>query len=181
MTTVEDFNRLPADMARQCLLSCCSSLRWADAVLAARPYTSVDVLLRRSGASVRALGEADLLAALAGHPRLGDRRPAAGWSSQEQSGIGSADAQVLNALADGNAEYERQFGHIYLACATGRSAPDLLAFLRERLHNDRDTEWGVIAAELAKINQIRLRKLIDCDSNAVSGTATAGGAEGVEV
>ena len=64
------------------------------------------------------------------------------------------------ALADGNAEYERRFGHIYLVCATGKSGQELLAILRERLGNDRDTEWKVVAAELAKINRLRLRKLL---------------------
>ena len=189
MTPMEDFNRLPDAVARQRLLSCCSSTKWADEVLAARPYACLDVLLSTSDGCVRAMAEADLLAALAGHPRLGDRRSAAGWSRREQSGVSGADAAVLNALADGNAEYERRFGHIYLACATGRSAADLLAFLRERLDNDRDTEWGVVAAELAKINQIRLRKLIGgaiesdatnsgttSDGKSVSGTTADGAA-----
>ncbi len=67
---------------------------------------------------------------------------------------------MRHALEEGNAEYERRFGHIYLACATGRSASELLAFLRERLGNDDETEWTVVASELAKINQIRLRKLL---------------------
>ena len=99
--------------------------------------------------------------ALDGHPRIGDRRVEAGsLSSQEQAGVRGADDSVRHALDAGNAEYERQFGHIYLACATGRSASELLALLHERLGNDPGTEWSVVASELAKINQIRLRKLI---------------------
>jgi 2-oxo-4-hydroxy-4-carboxy-5-ureidoimidazoline decarboxylase len=142
-----------------------------------RPYPTMEALLAASEAAVSGLGEEGLRAALAGHPRLGDRRvvgdhpapvapagaaPAgsAGWSSQEQAGVSGADAAVRLALAEGNARYEATFGHIYLACATGRNATELLAFLRERLGNDRETEWGVVASELAKINQIRLRKLI---------------------
>ncbi len=207
MLTLDDFNALDDEAAGQNLLACCSSPEWAGAVAGRRPYPTMDALLAASDAAVAGLGEEGLRAALAGHPRLGDRRvagdhpapaggtgltgspgrsptgsagrsPAGGagrssagsagrssagsaaWSGQEQAGISGADAAVRQALAEGNAEYEATFGHVYLACATGRSATELLAFLRERLGNDRDTEWGVVAAELAKINQIRLAKLI---------------------
>jgi 2-oxo-4-hydroxy-4-carboxy-5-ureidoimidazoline decarboxylase len=74
--------------------------------------------------------------------------------------VAAAGDAVLRALADGNADYERRFGHIYLACATGRCGAELLEFLRQRLGNSRETEWLVVAAELAKINQIRLRGLL---------------------
>ena len=174
MASVDEFNGLPDEAARQALRACCPAGRWIDAVTAGRPYPSLDSLLGASDAAVAALGEADLGEALAGHPRIGDRRvtdgpaagqagagdgAAAGWSRQEQAGVSGAGAELRQALADGNLEYEQRFGHIYLACATGRSAAELLAFLRERLGNDRDTEWRVVASELAKINQLRLRKL----------------------
>ncbi|HUZ54794.1 MAG TPA: 2-oxo-4-hydroxy-4-carboxy-5-ureidoimidazoline decarboxylase [Streptosporangiaceae bacterium] len=172
---MDEFNGMPEEAARHALRDCCSAGRWIDAVAAGRPYPSMRSLLGASDAAVAALGEADLREALAGHPRIGDRRvvdgpaagqaggagegEAAGWSMQEQAGVSGADAELRQALADGNVEYEQRFGHIYLACATGRSAAELLAFLRERLGNDRETEWRVVASELAKINQIRLRKL----------------------
>lgn len=158
MTGVDAFSKLTNDAVSQALLSCCSSEHWVCAVAAGRPYSSLGDLLAESDAAVGSMTEADLLAALAGHPRIGDQ--SAGWSSQEQSEVRAAGDSALRALADGNAAYEQRFGHIYLACATGRSATELLAFLRERLDNDRETEWRVVAAELAKINQIRLRKLI---------------------
>lgn len=74
--------------------------------------------------------------------------------------MSAADAGLMRALADGNARYEARFGHIYLVCATGRSGAELLAYLRERLGNEPDAEWRVAAAELAKINRIRLSKLV---------------------
>jgi 2-oxo-4-hydroxy-4-carboxy-5-ureidoimidazoline decarboxylase len=119
-------------------------------------------LLMRSDAVVAGLTPEQVEEALAGHPRIGDRRAtsAPGWSRQEQAGVSAADAELARELAEGNAEYERRFGHIYLVCATGKSGQELLAILRERLGNDRDTEWKVVAAELAKINQLRLRKLL---------------------
>jgi 2-oxo-4-hydroxy-4-carboxy-5-ureidoimidazoline decarboxylase len=172
MPSVEEFNRLADDAARQALRRCCSSGPWIDAVVAGRPYPDVATLFAVSDAAVAELSEADLREAMAGHPRIGDRRVVAGavrgvgnaepagWSRQEQVGVSGAGHELLQALSDGNAAYEQRFGHIYLACATGRDAAELLAFLHSRLGNDRETEWGVVASELAKINQIRLRKLV---------------------
>jgi 2-oxo-4-hydroxy-4-carboxy-5-ureidoimidazoline decarboxylase len=186
MPSVQEFNRLADDAARQALRRCCLSGRWIDALVAGRPYPDVATLLAVSDAAVAELSEADLREAMAGHPRIGVRRVVAGagpgagnaepagWSRQEQAGVSGADDDLLRALADGNAAYEQRFGHIYLACATGRDAASLLALLHSRLGNDRETEWGVVATELAKINQIRLRKLLGggtANSSAVgSGT-----------
>jgi 2-oxo-4-hydroxy-4-carboxy-5-ureidoimidazoline decarboxylase len=190
MPSVEEFNRLADDAARQALRHCCSSGRWLDALVAGRPYPDVATLLAVSDAAVAELSEADLREAMAGHPRIGDRRVVAGavrgagnaepasWSSREQAGVGGADDDLLQALADGNRAYEQRFGHVYLACATGRDAAELLTFLHSRLGNDRETEFGVVASELAKINQIRLRKLLEGDcgeaADQPTGTAVAG-------
>jgi 2-oxo-4-hydroxy-4-carboxy-5-ureidoimidazoline decarboxylase len=165
MPTVDEFNRLPGDAVRQELRACCSSGRWIDAVAGGRPYDSEAALLAASDAAAAGLTEAELREALAGHPRIGDRRvaEAGSWSGQEQAGVRDAEASLRQSLDEGNTEYERRFGHIYLACATGRSAAELLAFLRERLGNDTEMEWSVVASELAKINQIRLRKLLGID------------------
>jgi 2-oxo-4-hydroxy-4-carboxy-5-ureidoimidazoline decarboxylase len=177
MLSVDAFNLLPDQAAADLLRECCSSARWAGLVVAGRPYGGLDAVLAASSSAVGALDEADLREALAGHPRLGDRRvltpvaPAGaagepapggenGFSGREQAGVRSADEASRAALEAGNAEYERRFGHIYLACATGSSAGDLLGFLRERLGNEPGQEWQVVAAELAKINQIRLRKVL---------------------
>ncbi|HEX4661489.1 MAG TPA: 2-oxo-4-hydroxy-4-carboxy-5-ureidoimidazoline decarboxylase [Streptosporangiaceae bacterium] len=185
---LQRLNALPAELARQELLACCSSARWAAEVASGRPYASAGEVLARSDESVAGLGQADLEEALAGHPRIGDRSVAgppggaqagdgaasgwsgqeagAGWSRQEQAGAHAADPATLQALADGNEAYERRFGHIYLVCATGRSGAELLALLRERLGNEPGTEWDVVRRELGKINQIRLRKLLKATNEA---------------
>ncbi|MHB1432121.1 MAG: 2-oxo-4-hydroxy-4-carboxy-5-ureidoimidazoline decarboxylase [Streptosporangiaceae bacterium] len=160
MTGLAEFNDLTDSAARRVLLACCNSAAWADVVASGRPYRSAEDLLAASEQAVAALSQADLAEALAGHPRIGDRA-LAGASATEQERVTAAGADLRDRLADGNAEYERRFGHIYLACATGRDAASLLAFLRQRLANDPDTEWRVVAGELAKINQIRLRALLD--------------------
>jgi 2-oxo-4-hydroxy-4-carboxy-5-ureidoimidazoline decarboxylase len=159
-----EFNGLPRAAARQALLACCSSGRWADEVLAGRPYDSVAGLLRRCDAAVAALASADLREALAGHRRIGERRDggtgADRWSRQEQAGMDGAADRTRRALAAGNLAYEQRFGHIYLVCATGRSAAELLDLLQARLANDGETEWRAVRSELKKINRIRLHKLI---------------------
>jgi 2-oxo-4-hydroxy-4-carboxy-5-ureidoimidazoline decarboxylase len=161
MPTVDELNGLSEAEVRRELRTCCTSGRWIDDVAAARPYADEAALFAASDDAAAAMSEADLRQALDGHPRIGDRRVEAGsLSSQEQAGVRGADDSLRQGLDAGNADYEDRFGHIYLACATGRSASELLAFLRERLSNDPGTEWTVVASELAKINQIRLRKLL---------------------
>jgi 2-oxo-4-hydroxy-4-carboxy-5-ureidoimidazoline decarboxylase len=153
-------NAAPDEFARQQLVACCSSARWVAEVASGRPFLSIEELLASSDAAVAGLTPADLEEALAGHPRIGERRAADERSRREQAGVLGADSATIEALADGNEEYERRFGHIYLVCATGRNATDLLALLRERLGNDPETEWGVVRRELGKINRIRLAKLL---------------------
>jgi 2-oxo-4-hydroxy-4-carboxy-5-ureidoimidazoline decarboxylase len=164
VTGLADFNHLADDAARDALRRCCTSQCWIAAVMAGRPYPSLDILVCASDAAVSQMTESDLRAALAGHPRIGARTAPASWSSREQAAVSDADEETRQALAEGNRAYEQRFGHIYLACATGRSAAELLGFLRSRLANDSATEWRVVAGELAKINEIRLRKLIGGES-----------------
>jgi len=158
--SLETFNALPPDAAGQHLLACCSSGRWVHNVTSGRPYGSVGEALARSDESVARLDQGDLEQALAGHPRIG-AGSAAGWSGWEQAGVQGADRATMQALAEGNEAYEQRFGHIYLVCATGRSAAELLTLLRERLAHDPGTEWGIVRRELGKINRIRLRQLLE--------------------
>lgn len=158
--SLEALNAMPAAQASEHLLACCTSERWIHNVMSGRPYGSVREILGRSDESVAGLDRRDLEQALAGHPRIGVRS-AAGPSRREQAGVQGADQATLRALAEGNEAYERRFGHVYLVCATGRSAGELLALLRERLGHDPGTEWGIVRRELGKINRIRLRRLLE--------------------
>lgn len=153
------FNAMTDAQAHAALLACCHAARWAREVAAGRPYPSLAALLDRAAA---ALTDEDVTEALAGHPRIG-QAPAkthSSWSRREQAGVADSDDQLLADLAGGNRAYEQRFGHIYLVCASGRSAPDLLRTLRERLGNDPGTERQVMRDELGKINELRLAKLI---------------------
>jgi allantoicase len=136
----------------------CGSSRWVNAMLHARPFASWDALVAASNEIWLSLDANDWLEAFAAHPRIGERK--AGWSSQEQSGTRSASGETMQRIADGNREYEEKFGFIYLVCATGRSADEMLANLTERLTHDRDAELRIAAGEQAKIIVLRLEKLV---------------------
>lgn len=150
------FDTLPDDEAQALLLRVCSAPRWAREVVAGRPYGTVEAL---QAAASAALDPADLDAALAGHPRIGDPT-ARGPAAREQAGVASAPAETLAALAEGNRAYEERFGRVYLVCAEGRSAEDLLVTLRARLANPGDTERAVALGELAAINRLRLGRVL---------------------
>jgi 2-oxo-4-hydroxy-4-carboxy-5-ureidoimidazoline decarboxylase len=115
----------------------------------------------------RGLGEADWLEAFKSHPRIGESRaeevsPAqsSAWSAQEQQKAATADEAVKMALKWGNREYEQKFGRIFIVCATGKSASEILEILRRRLHNDEATELQLVAEEQRQIMHIRLKKWI---------------------
>jgi 2-oxo-4-hydroxy-4-carboxy-5-ureidoimidazoline decarboxylase len=153
-------NALPRNEAVEVLLGCCAAPGWARRVADGRPHRTTAELLAAADAAWADRGPGELDAAMAGHPRIGERGARlAAWSRQEQSGVG-LDPAVLEALRDANAAYERHFGHVFLICATGRGPDEILAELRRRMANDRITEREVAAAETGKINAIRLRKLV---------------------
>jgi 2-oxo-4-hydroxy-4-carboxy-5-ureidoimidazoline decarboxylase len=158
---LDEWNALTVADAERELRRVCAVPRWAREVVASRPYP--DVASLQATAEV-ALIDADLDEAMAGHPRIGDRT-AGGASRREQSGVAGADPDVLAALADGNRAYEERFGHVYLVCATGRSAQELLDVLRARLGNDPATERAVALAELAAINRLRIGRLVEEDGS----------------
>src|SRR5216117_2357999 len=137
----------PAEAERE-LLDCCASRRWADELLARRPYHDLAGLRRVSATVIERLSWDEIERAVTAHPRIGERAAGesreAGWSRTEQAGVAEATAQDL---AGGNVAYEERFGHVFLICATGLSGEEMLHALRERLGNDPDTEREVVRAE----------------------------------
>jgi 2-oxo-4-hydroxy-4-carboxy-5-ureidoimidazoline decarboxylase len=164
--TPTGFNNADTAELRARLLALTESPVWADALLAGRPYADGESLLSTSDALVTALSEKEVDAALAGHPRIGERAgqnlaaDQASRSAREQSGMSSADDAVKRAMVEGNAAYEERFGRIYLVAAAGRSADELLAILRSRLGNDPATELDVVREQLARITRLRLTDLL---------------------
>jgi 2-oxo-4-hydroxy-4-carboxy-5-ureidoimidazoline decarboxylase len=157
MPDLAALNALPPRDFEELLLGCCAAPGWARQVTAGRPYESVAELIAAADTAWAARDPGDLDAAMAGHPRIGERR-LSGWSAGEQARVGE-DAETLAALADGNAAYEERFGHVFLICATGRGPAEILAALNRRMSHGPATEREVAAAEIGKINALRLRKL----------------------
>jgi allantoicase len=145
------------EVAQRELLACCGSHEWVQRMMEARPFTNA---IAKADEIWSALHERDWLEAFAAHPRIGEKKVAAKWASEEQSGASNANEVTLNALADANREYEERFNHIYIVCATGKSADDMLAIARQRLKNDPAMEIKVAAEEQRKITKLRLLKLV---------------------
>ena len=140
------------------LRRCCSSTRWVDRMVAGRPYARDATLFAAAERVWWDLEQEDWLQAFRAHPRIGERGPD-GWSRAEQTGVDDVGAETRRRLAQGNRVYEGRFGHMYLVCATGRDAAELLTDLESRLRNDATSELRIAAAEQAKITRLRLEKL----------------------
>ncbi|CAN7633941.1 2-oxo-4-hydroxy-4-carboxy-5-ureidoimidazoline decarboxylase [Mycolicibacterium frederiksbergense] len=159
---LEDFNALSDRQRMHLLFEVCSSTIWARRVVAGSPFRDAEALYDRADRVLAELPDAEIDAALDGHPRIGASVSAAHSpsSAREQARVADADEAVKAALAEKNREYEDRFGYVYLVCASGRSADELLAILTDRLDNDPETERRVMRSELAKINRLRLERLL---------------------
>ncbi|HET9123361.1 MAG TPA: 2-oxo-4-hydroxy-4-carboxy-5-ureidoimidazoline decarboxylase [Solirubrobacteraceae bacterium] len=160
-------DQAPDEQLRTRLRSCCAAATWVERIAAGRPYRSEAALLAASDRYTAELDRGGLAEALAGHPRIGETGRAheadgraAAWSRSEQAGVSGAETTLRHELAAANAAYERRFGHVYLVCAAGRDAAELLEVCRSRLRNDPATERGVVLDELARINRLRLSRLL---------------------
>jgi 2-oxo-4-hydroxy-4-carboxy-5-ureidoimidazoline decarboxylase len=160
---LEDWNRLEQETATKVLLPCNGSHAWAIGVVNLYPFETPEELFAASDKVWRALPEQDWQQAFDSHPRIGEHKAKAAteqslkWSSGEQSAAQlTEDTQA--ALAAANREYEAKFGRIFIVCATGKTAAEMLAILRKRLANDAQTEVQEAAEQQRLITQIRLRK-----------------------
>ena len=168
---VAAFDALPDYDAAPLLESCCGSHAWVQAMLERRPFRSLARILDEADEIWWSLSPEDWREAFDHHPRIGDQSAAApqaavarAWSADEQRGATASSDATRQAIVDGNREYERKFGHIYLVSATGKSAAEILDLLRVRLSNDPATELRVAALEQAKITRLRLEKLFGLTS-----------------
>jgi OHCU decarboxylase len=147
-------------LTEDALLACCGSRAWVRRMSEAGPFRDTEHLLETADRIWWSLTPADWLEAFAAHPRIGEKSGSR-WSQQEQSGAAAAQAPVLAELAEVNREYEQRFGHIFIVCATGKTAEEMLGLLRARLGNDPETEIKVAAEEQRKITRLRLQKWLE--------------------
>lgn len=158
---------MPAPELRASLLSCCGSTAWVDSMVNERPFASLEALKVAAARLWKALPEAAWDEAFRAHPRIGEKkadghqsRTAAAWSGKEQEKVGAASASVLEELRQVNAAYEQKFGRIYIVCATGKTAEEMLAIARSRMDGDPRAELERAADEQRKITELRLEKLV---------------------
>ena len=168
--TLQRWNLLPIDEAAKEILPCCGSKTWAERMASRRPLADEAALFAASNETWRSLPRSDWMEAFQSHPRIGESRPSeppaaeaqsvrsVAWSTQEQRDVTDANTAVKRALADANREYERRFNRIFIVCATGKSAAEILEILRRRLENNPETELLEAADQQRQITEIRLRK-----------------------
>jgi 2-oxo-4-hydroxy-4-carboxy-5-ureidoimidazoline decarboxylase len=167
MDGLSRLNDRPAAEVHAELLRCCGSTRWAEALLAHRPFADASSFYAAADLVWWDLEPADWREAFAHHPRIGDLdalrerfAATAEWASGEQAGARDAPEELLVALAEANQAYEERFGYIFIVCATGKSAEEMLAQLLQRLAHPPQDEIRVAAGEQAKITRLRLERLL---------------------
>ena len=163
MDTWQTINRADPEEARRILTRACGSLRWVDGMLELRPFRGQEALLSAARRVWDDLSDDDWREAFSHHPQIGDRTTLAkkfpathDLSAREQAGVAMASGDVLDRLAAANHEYFARFGYIFIVCASGRSAEEMLAILRSRLQNDPAAEIRIAAGQQAAITALRL-------------------------
>jgi 2-oxo-4-hydroxy-4-carboxy-5-ureidoimidazoline decarboxylase len=168
MAGLESLNSASPAAATAALFRCCGCAGWASAVAAARPFADATALLTACEREWARASREDILEAFTHHPRIGDRESLRArfpsthtWAADEQSTAAAAAESVLDELAEGNRAYEERFGHIFIVCASGKTAEEMLALLRARLGNDREAELRLAAAEQMEITRLRVERLLE--------------------
>jgi 2-oxo-4-hydroxy-4-carboxy-5-ureidoimidazoline decarboxylase len=165
--TLTDLNALPTPTRAEALATCCGATAWVTALNQRFPFDSAEALLAEAERMWHGLGEADWREAFAHHPKIGDVSAlrekfasTAAWAAGEQGAVQHALPETLEALAAGNDAYEQKFGYIFIVCATGKLAAEMLALLQARLPNEPSQEILIAMSEQAKITRLRLKKLL---------------------
>lgn len=168
--TLHELNTLPREQLIEELTKCCGSSAWVNKMLPFFPADDLVELLEDAEEQWYKCSENDWKEAFSHHPKIGDIdslkkkfASTAQWASGEQSGVNTASEQTIEALAEGNKKYEEKFGYIFIVCATGKTAEEMLGILASRLPNDPKEEIEIAADEQRKITRLRLEKLVDVD------------------
>ncbi len=162
---LDRWNALPLEQAEIEILPCCGSKAWARGITGSRPLLDEVALLAASDEIWNGLSEPDWIEAFRSHPRIGESQApdsselrSKKWSAEEQRKVAVAGDAVKTALEDANREYERRFSHIFIVCATGKTAPDILQIIQRRMQNDDRTELREAAEQQRQITHLRLRR-----------------------
>jgi 2-oxo-4-hydroxy-4-carboxy-5-ureidoimidazoline decarboxylase len=166
--TVSELNLLSKADAKDAFERCCGSTNWVLGMVAGLPYESIEQVMAAAHACWSRCSVEDGLEAFKHHPKIGSIDALAAkfastskWASGEQASVKQASMDTIQALADGNNAYEAKFGYIFIVCATGKSAEEMLQILQSRLPHTPDEEIKIAMAEQMKITEIRLHKLLE--------------------
>jgi 2-oxo-4-hydroxy-4-carboxy-5-ureidoimidazoline decarboxylase len=165
--TLEAFNQLSKKTLKEQLTHCCGSSVWVREMMKHVPFKNMEDLLKWSDELWLATSQEDWREAFLHHPKIGDIESlqkkfasTAQWAEGEQGAVKQASEDTIKALAQGNSLYEQKFGFIFIICATGKSANEMLSLLQARLPNSMEEELKTAMLEQQKITQLRLRKLL---------------------
>ncbi|PAN49344.1 hypothetical protein PAHAL_9G442700 [Panicum hallii] len=149
------------------------SRRFAAAMAAASPFASLaDALLAARRIWLNEVDVNGWLEAFAAHPAIGTTSPSVSkWSKEEQSAaLSTSTDSTAQELAEWNARYREKFGFVFMICASGRTAPEVLAELKRRYTNRPIVELENAAQEELKITELRLAKLFSSEPTVPSHT-----------
>ncbi|TKV95772.1 hypothetical protein SEVIR_9G383900v4 [Setaria viridis] len=166
----------PTPLTVEDVLRVNGSRRFAAAMAAASPFTSLaDALLAARRIWLNEVDVNGWLEAFAAHPAIGTTSPSVSkWSKEEQSAaISTATDSTSQELAEWNAKYREKFGFVFMICASGRTAPEVLAELKRRYVNRPIVELEAAAQEELKITELRLAKLFSSEPTVPSTTTKA--------
>lgn len=166
--TLEELNTISQPQLKEELSKCCGSTSWVKIMMTWFPADSKEALLENAEEVWYECNQDDWKEAFGHHPKIGDTESltkkfasTAQWASGEQSGVNTASKETIEALAEANRLYEEKFGYIFIVCASGRSAGEMLEILRSRLNNKPEEEIKIAADEQNKITKLRLEKLLN--------------------
>lgn len=158
--TLDKFNQLPRVDAVDELRKCCHNRRWAEAMADSRPFTSMEQVLEQADSHWADAREEDILEAFSGHARIGDIELLcsryAGRAMKEQGQLLESGESVIRELQQLNIDYEKRHGFIFIVCASGKKAEEMVALIKARIHRRRDMELAQGAREQAAITRLRL-------------------------
>lgn len=166
MDGLSALNALPLAELRAAMLACCASSAFADAMCSGRPYLSVNALHAAAEQAWDACGDEDRMEAFRAHPRIGVHFEGKNgrfgrWSGEEQGGVHGVAKTVTGEMKALNDVYFDRFGFLFLICATGKSAEEILVTLKTRVENESKVEKEIAGKEQGKITGIRINKLLD--------------------
>lgn len=166
--TLHELNIISQPQLKEELMKCCGSTTWVKMMMAYFPADDLVELLEDAEEMWYECSEEDWKEAFTHHPKIGDVESlttkfasTAAWASGEQSRVNIVAKETIEALAQSNRLYEERFGYIFIVCATGKSAEEMLELLQSRLSNKPEEEIKIAADEQNKITQLRIQKLVE--------------------